>query len=178
LLIEGRLPETVHRRSRCGVLRLRLVTAPREVRDPARQALRLGCEELAARAAEEMPQTEARDPGQKPPRWSAERRASYVIGRRAPRKRPDVPRHGASNRVPLHSGACRRSAHPSGWGFNFKTRAQSRRGNEVCCSHGLFDIVRWKYCSGCIPAARSNGAAAGTRASSSHLPLEGGGRKH
>ena len=46
-----------------------------------------------------MPQTEARDPGQKPPRWSAERRASRVVsaftrvlrrtmGRRAPRKRP------------------------------------------------------------------------------------------
>src|SRR5262245_66294802 len=31
--------------ARCGVLRRRLVTAPREVRDTARQALRPGCEE-------------------------------------------------------------------------------------------------------------------------------------
>jgi hypothetical protein len=47
-----------------AVPRLRLVTAPREVRDTARQALRPGCEELAARAAEEMLQTEARPPAE------------------------------------------------------------------------------------------------------------------
>src|SRR5262247_2045749 len=114
LLIEGRVPETVPEcGARCGVLRLRFVTAPREVRDTARQALRPGCEELAARVAEEMPQTEARPPAGKSPRWSAERRASYVTGRRVPRKHPDALRHCASNRMPLHPGACRRSAHPS-----------------------------------------------------------------
>src|SRR5215475_3347631 len=61
----------------------RLVTAPREVRGPARQALRPGCEELAARAAEEMLQTEARPPavnrqggaprGERPASWGASR---------------------------------------------------------------------------------------------------------
>src|SRR5262245_47374035 len=53
----------------------RLVTAPREVRGPARQALRPGCEELAARAAEEMLQTEARPPAVNRQGRSAERRA-------------------------------------------------------------------------------------------------------
>src|SRR5262249_13877518 len=52
--------------------------SPREARDPARQALRPGCEELAARIRI-MPETEARPRGPKPPRWSAERRASRVI---------------------------------------------------------------------------------------------------
>src|SRR5262249_23470692 len=70
---------------------------PREARDPARQALRPGCEELAARirkatarryrtAGAEGDGSAARGP--KPPRWSAERRASRVMGRKAPRKRP------------------------------------------------------------------------------------------
>src|SRR5215831_10817824 len=58
---------------------------PREARDPARQALRPGCEELAARIRRQLPavvgrrapkETEARPRGPKPPRWSAERRAS------------------------------------------------------------------------------------------------------
>src|SRR5215475_5044565 len=70
--------------------------SPREARDPARQALRPGCEELAARIRRQLPavvgrrapkETEARPRGPKPPRWSAERRASRVMGRKAPRKR-------------------------------------------------------------------------------------------
>src|SRR5262245_43616377 len=48
LLIEGRVLETIPEcGARCGVLRLRLVTAPREVRDTARQALY----DLAARSS-------------------------------------------------------------------------------------------------------------------------------
>src|SRR5713226_6700390 len=51
--------------ARRGVSRLRLVTAsPREARDPARQALRLGCEELRCTDPEEMPEKEARTPAQ------------------------------------------------------------------------------------------------------------------
>src|SRR5215468_1348459 len=69
---------------------------PREAREVARQALRPGCEELAARSRRQLPavvgrrapkETEARPRGPKPPRWSAERRASRVMGRKAPRKR-------------------------------------------------------------------------------------------
>src|SRR5262249_28615613 len=70
--------------------------SPREAREVARQALRPGCEELAARSRRQLPavvgrrapkETEARPRGPKPPRWSAERRASRVMGRKAPRKR-------------------------------------------------------------------------------------------
>src|SRR5262245_23129282 len=70
--------------------------SPREARDPARQALRPGCEELAARIRSQLPavvgrrapkETEARPRNPKPPRWSAERRASRVMGRKAPRNR-------------------------------------------------------------------------------------------
>src|SRR5215471_12682871 len=81
--------------ARRGVLRRAARNrSSREARDPARQALRPGCEELAARIRRQMPavvgrrapkETEARPRGPKPPRWSAERRASRVMGRKAPR---------------------------------------------------------------------------------------------
>src|SRR5262245_37506385 len=48
--LRGRLRRRAEGGAGSGVLRRRLVTAqPREARDPARQALRLGCEELALR---------------------------------------------------------------------------------------------------------------------------------
>src|SRR5262245_44960898 len=53
--------------------------SPREARDPALQALRPGCEELAVTDPAQMPVREARPRSPKPPRWSAERRASRVI---------------------------------------------------------------------------------------------------
>ena len=85
LLIEGRLPETVHRRSKewrpATVARNRRLT--REARGTARQALRPGCEELAARVAEDNSADGSAAPGHKSPRWSAERRASRVMGRKA-----------------------------------------------------------------------------------------------
>src|SRR5258708_19057265 len=40
-----------------------------------------------------MPVREARDRSPKSPRWSAGRRASRVMGRKAPRKAPGLPRH-------------------------------------------------------------------------------------
>src|ERR671931_118444 len=52
----------------------------REARDPARQALRPGCEELAARIPEAMPETEART--REPKTATVERREACV------------PRHG------------------------------------------------------------------------------------
>src|SRR5262249_28722730 len=61
--------------------------SPREARDPALQALRPGCEELAVTDPAQMPVREARPRSPKAPRWSAERRASRVMGRKAPRKR-------------------------------------------------------------------------------------------
>jgi hypothetical protein len=59
--------------------------SPREARDPARQALRPGCEELAARIPEAMPETEART--REPKTATVERREASVpcMGRKAPR---------------------------------------------------------------------------------------------
>src|SRR5262245_4603358 len=106
---------------------------PREARDPARQALRPGCEELAARIRRQLPavvgrrapkETEARPRGPKPPRWSAERRASRVTGRKAPRKRlacrvmarptgaSHAPERLSALRPPLRAGQRRNDAHP------------------------------------------------------------------
>ena len=60
-----------------------------------------------------MPVRQARPRSLKPPRWSAERRASRVMGRKAPRKRL-VRRVMACPRVPrTHPNVSRRSAHPS-----------------------------------------------------------------
>src|SRR5215471_12614678 len=94
-LIEGRLRRHPEGGARRGVLRQAACNrSPREAREVARQALRPGCEELAARIRKQMPavvgrrapkETEARPRGPKPPRWSAERRASRVMGRKAPR---------------------------------------------------------------------------------------------
>ena len=95
-LIEGVVRRHPEGGARCGVLRRRLATAASGGRDPARQALRPGCEELAARirkanARRCMASGAEGDgsaaPGEKSPRWSAERRASRVMGRKAPRKR-------------------------------------------------------------------------------------------
>jgi hypothetical protein len=80
---------------------------PREAREPAAQALRPGCEELAVTDPAQMPGREARPRSLKPPRWSAERRASRVIsaftrvltryGTQGASQAPDTPRHGVSN---------------------------------------------------------------------------------
>ena len=110
--------------ARRGVLRRRLVTARpgRPGKSPARHY------DLAARSSLHGSGGNAGNgsaaPGEKPPRWSAERRASRVMGRKAPRKRlarrvisaftrvfdarwraPRVPRK--------HPNVSRRSAHPS-----------------------------------------------------------------
>ena len=137
-------------RSGCPATAARNRRLTREARGTARQALRPGCEELAARVAEDNSADGSAAPGQKSPRRSAERRASCVRDARRCAQRlacrvrcVHARLTRQARRVPLHPCACRRSAHPSRWGFNFTTRAQTRRGNEMCCSHGLFDIVRW-----------------------------------
>ena len=53
-------------------------------------------------------------PGEKPPRWSAERRASRVMGRKAPRKRLACRVMCRPNGCSAeHPNVSRRSAHPS-----------------------------------------------------------------
>src|SRR6516165_1204301 len=68
--------------------------SPREAREVARQALRPGCEELAARIRV-MPETEARPRGEKSPRWSAENVPRY--GTQGASQAPDTPRYGGSH---------------------------------------------------------------------------------
>src|SRR5437764_15388888 len=87
VLVKGRVLETILTTEQgvasCGSGSQPL---PREVRDPARRALRPGREELAVTNPEAIPVREARDRSPKPPRWSAGRRASSE-GRKAPRQR-------------------------------------------------------------------------------------------
>src|ERR1700730_5103832 len=109
----------------------------------ARQALRPGCEEHRCTDPEEMPEMEAWNPDPKSPRWSAERRAFPIA--RGRRGASQAPRHAAvlrAHRMPLHPGACRRSAHPSsGWKMT-KTRARNAPRERDVLRAGLFDIVR------------------------------------
>src|SRR5262249_58086795 len=94
-LMEGRRGRQPEGGARGGVRRRRLVTVcPGRPGTPPARHYRPGCEELAARIRKQMPavvgrrapkETEARPRGQKSPRWSAERRASRVMGRKAPR---------------------------------------------------------------------------------------------
>src|SRR5213080_3795538 len=101
----------------------RLVTARLgRPRDPARRALGPGCEELAVTDPDASPVREARPPGPKSPRWSAERRASLAKGRKAPHKRlacPNTPNGCfASTRRSFgapptpHSGCAKQKANP------------------------------------------------------------------
>ena len=121
--------------------------SPREARDPALQALRPGCEELAVTDPAPMPVREARPRSPKSPRWSAERRASRVIsafkrgltryGTQGASQAPGLPRYVQAPRVPRkHPNVSRRSAHPSIRVSEAKLQtpdAKMRRGNEMGC---------------------------------------------
>src|SRR6516165_4387881 len=119
--------------------------SPREAREVARQALRPGCEELAARIRGQMPavlgrrapkETEARPRvknrhggaprGERPASWDARRLASAW--------------HAASWHAArvlcTHPNVSRRSAHPSFGVSEAKSQtpgAKTRRGNEMGC---------------------------------------------
>src|SRR5947208_13079585 len=72
----------------------RLVTArPGRRWDPARRALGPGREELAVTDPDASPVREARDRSPKPPRWSAERRASLAQGTQGASQAPGVSEH-------------------------------------------------------------------------------------
>ena len=116
--------------------------SPREAREVARQALRPGCEELAARIRRQMPavlgrrapkETEARPRvknrhggaprGERPASWDARRLACRVM----------CTPHGCSAE---HPNVSRRSAHPSFGVSEAKLQtpgAKMRRGNEMGC---------------------------------------------
>src|SRR5262245_10739061 len=95
--------------ARRGVLRRRLVTVglgrpgtppARHYDLAARSSLHGSGKQLPAVVGRRAPkETEARPRGPKPPRLSAERRASRVMGRKAPRYAPGVPRYVHAPRV-------------------------------------------------------------------------------
>src|SRR5213076_1441845 len=120
VLVKGRVLETILNTEQgvasCGSGSQPL---PREVRDPARRALRPGREELAVTDPDAIPVREARDRSP------------------APRQAPGLPRYVQAPRVPRkHPYDSRRSAHPFRGCVKrqSKTRAQkTRRGNENGC---------------------------------------------
>src|SRR6516225_1569058 len=109
----------------------------REARDPALQALRPGCEELAVTDPAQMPVRQARPRSPKPPRWSAERRASRVMGRKAPRQAPGVPRYVHAARVFRRAPERLSALRPPSFGVSEAKMqnpgAETHRGNEMGC---------------------------------------------
>src|SRR5438128_11599804 len=97
--------------------------SPREARDPALQALRPGCEELAARIRRQLPavvgrrapkETEARP--REPKTATVERREASVPrhGTQGASQAPGVSRHDTPHGCSAeHPNVSRRSAHPS-----------------------------------------------------------------
>jgi hypothetical protein len=147
--VSGDDPEGGARR---GVPRRRLVTARpgRPGKSPARHY------ELAARSSLHGSGGNAGDgsaaPGEKSPRWSAERRASRVIsaftrvltryGTQGASQAPGTPRYGVPHGCSAeHPNVSRRSAHPSIRGERSKV---ANPGRKIAPRErdGLFDIVR------------------------------------
>jgi hypothetical protein len=149
--------------ARYGVPRCGSQPQPREAHGTARRALRPGCEELAARAAEDNAADGSAADRHKSPWWSAERRASFRRGTQGVSQTPGLPATKARSRAssthmagpPDAAASGRLSAlrHPSGWRIQSMTRARSRRGNDVRCSHGLFEIVS-RICTRCRTRTR------------------------
>src|SRR3954469_21221451 len=138
--MEGRLPETVLRRS--GEWRpaaaVRNRGLGRSGTPPARH------DDLAARSSLYGSGGNAGDgsaaPGRKPPRWSAERRASRVMGRAAPHSRGTVASRKRDNRDSAPVGAPPTPPFGDGRDHKDTTRAQQRAAGTA--NTALFDIVR------------------------------------
>jgi hypothetical protein len=195
-----------------GVLRRRLVTAgPGRPGTPparhydlaARSSLHGSARQLPAVVGRRAPkETEARPRGPKPPRWSAERRASRVMGRKAPRKRlacrvmacptgvppstrtflgaPPTPRFGVSEAKLQTPGAEMRRGNEmvrlrQGYGGldHWPAGASAKAG-------GLFDIVSWTEMR-CRPHPEERACASASAESNARarvLKDEGAGAKH
>src|SRR5215475_5742820 len=156
--LRGRLRRRAEGRAGSGVLRRRLVTAqPREARDPARQALRPGCEELALRIRRKC---RRRKRGPRPKIATVERREASASRwtRAAPRQAWPVARHERDSRRLAPFGAPL-APHGGGWKREKQTRAQQRAAGTK--KTVLFDIVNRKLRSACRP--RHPTASAATR---------------
>src|SRR5262245_45545429 len=131
---EGPSPETSRRRS--GERRPAAAARnrwPREARDPARQALRPGCEELAALIRR---QCRRRKRGPRPKIATVERREASASRwtRAAPRQAWPVARHERDNIQPAPFGAPLAPHGVDGTEKKQNPGAATRRGNEEDCA--------------------------------------------
>ena len=94
-------------RAGCGVLRCCLASSTREAPETRPPPLR--ADARSSQTVKPYLLHPARVRSQQSPRWSAERRTSRVMGRKAP-DGACGPTSLARRRVPLHPSACRRSA--------------------------------------------------------------------
>src|SRR5438128_1465294 len=131
--------------------------SPREARDPALQALRPGCEELAARIRRQLPAVVGRRAPKETEARPREPKTATVERREA-----SVPRHGTqgASQAPRKRLACRVMCRPNGClartrtslgapltldsGWRSKVARPGRR-HAPRERDGLFDIVRWDY---------------------------------
>jgi hypothetical protein len=128
---EGPSPETSRRRS--GEWRPAAAARnrrPREVRDPARQALRPGCEELAARIRKKCRRWKR---GPRPKIATVERREASASRwtRAAPQSARMVAPDSATETAPFGAPL---APHGADGKERSKTRAQKRAGNEEECA--------------------------------------------
>src|SRR4051812_7026082 len=139
--MEGRLPETVLKGgARSGVLRPRLVTAgsggpghrPPGMTTWLRGASLYGSGGNAGDGSAA--------PGRKSPRWSAERRASRVMGRAAPRWVRTVAYHKRDKRNSAPVGAP--PTPPGGMDAKGKARTRAQQRAAGTKNTALFDIVK------------------------------------
>src|SRR6266481_4117395 len=123
---------------------------------PPGRALRPGREELAVADPAQMPVREARDRSPKSPRWSAGRRASRVMGRKAPRQAPGLPRYVQAQRVPRKHPTTLGAPPPLDRGEakrRSKTRAEKNAPRE------RRELSRMNWLKLTAAARRSNGAS-------------------
>src|SRR5262245_42867622 len=126
-----------------GVLRRRLVTAqPREARDPARQALRPGCEELALRIRRKC---RRRKRGPRPKIATVERREASASRwtRAAPRQAWTVARHERDNRQLAPFGA---PLVPHGVDGKERSKIRARKCAAGTKEAGLLEMVKMRSC--------------------------------
>src|SRR5262245_15671168 len=137
--LRGRLRRRAAGGAGSGVLRRRLVTAePREARDPARQALRPGCEELALRIRRKC---RRRKRGPRPKIATVERREASASRwtRAAPQEARTVARPQRATTDNLRLSALRSPLMGADGTERSKTRAQQRVAGTK--KTALFDIV-------------------------------------
>src|SRR5262245_27169536 len=136
--LRGRLRRRAEGGAGSGVLRRRLGTVvPREARDPARQALRPGCAELALRIRRKC---RRRKRGPRPKIATVERREASASRwtRAAPRQAWTVARHERDNRQLAPFGA---PLAPRGADGTEKSRTRARKRAAGTKKIALFDIV-------------------------------------